>query len=79
MAKQPAMTSVFPVNGSLKQKIEFLKKQVMELEMQKKCYDKMIRERKKTIKQLEKHKAMIDIIPLTFKCQVKKKRPRRRK
>jgi len=75
----PAMTSVFPVNGTLAEKIQFLKRQVSELEQQKKCYDKMIRDRKKTIKQLQKHIGFIDVIPMVFKCPVKKKRPRKRK
>lgn len=75
----PAMTSVFPVNGTLSEKIKFLQRQVIELEQQKKCYDKMIRDRIKIIKKLEKHKGFLDIIPMTFKCPIKKKRPRKRK
>jgi cell division protein FtsB len=50
----PAMTSVFPVNGTLKQKISFLNRQIKELQEQKKCYDKMITERKRAIKNLRK-------------------------
>ena len=50
----PAMTSVFPVNGTLKQKIKYLQTQIKELQEQKKCYDKMITERKRAIKNLRK-------------------------
>ncbi len=48
----PAMTTVFPVNGTLKQKIKYLKTQIKELQEQKKCYDKMITDRRKAIIQL---------------------------
>lgn len=49
----PAMTSIFPVNGTTKQKISFFSRQIKELQEQKKCYDKMIIDRKKAIKQLK--------------------------
>jgi len=75
MSKQPAMTSVFPVNGTLTQKIKFLNQQVFELEQQKKCYNKMISERNKLIKDLKKKQIMLKLIR---KFGKNKKRPRRK-
>lgn len=49
----PAMTSVFPINATKIKQIKFLKRQIAELEAQKKCYDKMIRDRKKAIKKIK--------------------------
>ena len=71
----PAMTSVFPVNGTLREKIKFLQRQVFELEQQKKCYNKMISERNKLIKDLKKKKTMLDLVS---KLGKNKKRPRRK-
>jgi len=75
MSKQPGMTSVFPVNGTLTQKIKFLNQQVFELEQQKKCYNKMISERNKLIKDLKKKQIMLKLIR---KFGKNKKRPRRK-
>ncbi len=71
----PAMTSVFPVNGTLAEKIKFLQRQVFELEQQKKCYNKMINERNRLIKDLKKKKTMLDLVS---KLGKNKKRPRRK-
>lgn len=59
--EQPAMTSVFPAYGSLTEKIKFLKQQVKELEQQKKCYNKMILDRKKMIRELQKKETLREV------------------
>lgn len=60
--ESPALTKVPPSDSirfsSIQLTIDFLKEQISELKQQKKCYDKMIREREKTIKQLKKRKIM---------------------
>jgi len=71
----PAITSVFPIDGTLTEKIKFLQRQVFELEQQKKCYNKMINERNRLVKDLQKKKAMIKVIK---KLGKNKKRPRRK-
>jgi len=48
---------------------------VFELEQQKKCYNKMINERNRLVKDLQKKKAMIKVIK---KLGKNKKRPRRK-
>jgi hypothetical protein len=52
LVKEPAMTKVFPVLGSIEEQIKTLKQQIAELEQQKKCYDKMILARIKLINKL---------------------------
>jgi len=71
----PAITSVFPIDGTLTEKIKFLQRQVFELEQQKKCYNKMIIERNRLVKDLQKKKAMMKVIK---KLGKNKKRPRRK-
>lgn len=55
------MTSVFPAYGTLTEKIKFLKQQVSELEQQKKCYNKMILDRRKMIRELQKKETMTKV------------------
>lgn len=75
--KQPAMTSVFPAYGSLTEKIKFLKQQVSELEQQKKCYNKMILDRRKMIRELQKKETMVHVFGGI--TGYNKKRPKRRR
>lgn len=49
----PALTDVLPYNATAHQKIEYYKKQIKELQQQKKCYDGMIKERRKLIGKLK--------------------------
>ena len=49
----PAMTSVFPVDGTKSQKIKYLQRQIKELKQQKICYNKMIKQREKVIRKLD--------------------------
>lgn len=51
--ESPALTRV-PVLNSVKETIELLEEQISELRQQKKCYDKMILDRRKAIIQLKK-------------------------
>jgi len=53
--ESPALTRIFPTHGTTKQKINLLKEQISELKQQKKCYDGMIRQRKKEIKRIIKY------------------------
>ena len=53
--ESPALTRV-PVLSSRKETIELLKEQISELRQQKKCYDKMILDRRKAIIQLKRRK-----------------------
>jgi len=52
--ESPALTRIYPTHGTTRQKINLLKEQISELKQQKKCYDKMILERKKEIKRIIK-------------------------
>jgi len=58
--ESPALTSVFPINATLEEKIEFIEEQIDELKQQKICYDKMIRERVKFIKKIKLNKSMVE-------------------
>lgn len=49
----PALTDVLPYNATSHQKIQFYTKQIKELQQQKKCYDGMIKERRKLINKLK--------------------------
>jgi len=49
-----ALTSILPEKFTSHQRILHLKKQIAELKAQKKCYDKMIKQRKVMIKKLGK-------------------------
>lgn len=53
--ESPALTRIYPVHGTTKQKINLLKEQISELKQQKKCYDKMILDREKEIKRIIKY------------------------
>jgi len=54
--ESPALTRV-PVLNSVKETIKLLEEQISELRQQKKCYDKMILDRRKAIKRLRQGKA----------------------
>jgi len=71
------MTSVFPATANTKEKIKFLKQQVSELEQQKKCYNKMILDRKRMIKELSKKQTMVEVFGGI--TGYNKKRPKRRR
>lgn len=52
--KEPAMTKVFPALGTRKEQIKTLEQQIQELSQQKKCYDRMISDRKRLIRKLKR-------------------------
>ncbi|NIQ14805.1 MAG: hypothetical protein GTO02_10520 [Candidatus Dadabacteria bacterium] len=56
----PTLTDVLPLNATPHQKIEYYKKQIKELQQQKKCYDGMIKERQKIIKKIRSEILMGD-------------------
>jgi len=51
--ESPALTRI-PVLSSIKETIKLLEEQISELRQQKKCYDKMILDRRKAIIQLKR-------------------------
>lgn len=49
--ENPALTRI-PLTGSREETIDLLREQISELKQQKKCYDKMILDRRKAIRKL---------------------------